>query len=292
MTGPALALGGTTYSWLHQTPFHDALRGLAATGFRQIEITTAAPHLQASGFGAYERHELRRELATLGLTVTSVNPGFLDINLISPSNDFRRASLDAVLGEIELAHDLEAPIVILIPGRRHALSPAPAEACRWWLDQALHVLLDRAEQLGVTIALETSPYGYLGDARQLSEVVDEIGAPNLGIAYDVANTINQEDPLDGVRTAGHRIRIAHMSDTWRDQWAHTSPGRGEVDFARYAEALRSIGFDGVTIFELVDLEPPLPRLHDDIATFEKLGWSLEKTGAVPWHPAGTSPSAV
>ncbi|MEV0828961.1 sugar phosphate isomerase/epimerase family protein [Nonomuraea rubra] len=109
----------------------------------------------------------------------------------------------------------------------------------------------------------------LGDARQLSAVVDEIAAPNLGIAYDVANTIGQEGPLDGVRTAGHRIRIAHMSDTWRGLWAHTSPGRGEVDFARCAEVLRSIGFGGVTVFELIDLEPPLPRLHDDLATFEK-----------------------
>lgn len=280
MTRSPLALGGTTYSWLHQACMHDAIEQLATAGFRRIEITTAAPHLQASGFGKYERHELRRLLAARGLTVTSTNPGFLDINLISPSNDFRQASVNALLGELELAHDLEAPIVILMPGRRHALSPAPDDACRWWLDQALELLLDRAGKLGVTIALETNPYGYLGDARQLSELVDHVGAPNLAIAYDVANTINQEDPWDGVHTAGHRIRIAHMSDTWRHKWAHTSPGRGEVDFERFAQALRSIQFDGITIFELIDLEPPLPRLHDDIATFDKLGWSLGATGKV------------
>lgn len=273
MTGP-LALGGTTYSWLHQAPLYEAIDALSDAGFRRIEITSAAPHLQASGFGKYERHELRRTLTARGLTVTSINPGFLDINLISPSNDFRDASMRAVLAELELAHDLEAPIMILIPGRRHALSPAPELACRWWLDQALHTLLPRAGQLGVTIAMETSPYGYLGDARALAELVDQIGSPHLGIAYDVANTINQEDAWEGVHHAGHRIRIAHMSDTWRDRWAHTSPGRGEVDFQRYAEALRAIDFDGVTIFELIDLEPPLPRLYDDIATFEKFGWAL------------------
>lgn len=283
MTSPTLALGGTTYSWLHQAPLHEAIRALAATGFRQIELTTAAPHLQASGFGKYERHALRRDLAASGLTVTSTNPGFLDINLISPGNEFRRASVEALLGELELAHDLEAPIVIVMPGRRHALSPAPDEACRWWLDQALELLVDRAARLGVTIALETNPYGYLGDARQLSELVDHVGSAHLGIAYDVANTINQEDPLDGVRTAGHRIAIAHMSDTWRDRWAHTSPGRGEVDFDRFAQALRSVHFDGVTIFELIDLEPPLPRLRDDVATFGEHGWTPTVTGRVPAH---------
>lgn len=276
-----LALGGTTYSWLHQAPLYAAIDALAETGFRQIELTTAAPHLQSEGFGTYERHELRRTLTARGLTLTSTNPGFLDINLISPGNDFRRASVAAVRRELELAHDLEAPIVILMPGRRHALSPAPDEACRWWLDQAMDMLLTRAAELGVTIALETNPYGYLGDARQLSELVDHLGSPWLGIAYDVANTINLEDPWDGVHTAAHRIRIAHMSDTWRDRWAHTSPGRGEVDFERYAEALRAIGFVGVTIFELIDLEPPLPRLHEDIATFGKFGWSPAATGQVP-----------
>lgn len=285
MTRP-LALGGTTYSWLHQAPLPEAIDALADAGFQQIEITTAAPHLQASGFGKYERHELRRRLTDRGLTVTSTNPGFLDINLISPSNDFREASLRAVLTELELAHDLEAPITILIPGRRHALSPAPEAACRWWLDQALAILTARAEQLGVTIALETSPYGYLGDAQSLADLVDHVGSSHLGIAYDVANTINQEDPWDGVHTAGHRIRLAHMSDTWRDRWAHTSPGRGEVDFERYAEALRAINFTGVTIYELIDLEPPLPRLHDDIATFEKLGWT--RTPAAPAPPVPPS----
>jgi sugar phosphate isomerase/epimerase len=280
VTQSPLALGATTYSWLHQAPLREAIDSLAEIGFQHIEITTAAPHLQSSGFGKYERHELHRALAARGLTVTSTNPGFLDINLISPGNDFRRISVEAILGELELAHDLEAPLVIAMAGRRHALSPAPEEACRWWLEQALEILLARAAKLGVTIALETSPHGYFGDATRLSELVDHVGSPHLGIAYDVANTINQEDPWDGVRTAGNRIRIAHMSDTWRDRWAHTSPGRGEVDFERYADALRSIGFDGVTIFELIDMEPPLPRLHDDIATFAKLGWSLTKTGKV------------
>lgn len=286
MTGAALALGGTTYSWLHQAPLHTAIQQLTEIGFQQIEIATAAPHLQATSFGKFERHELRRTLTSCGLTVTSTSPGALDINLISPNNDFRRTSLAALLAELELAHDLEAPIVILIPGRRHPLSPAPEEACRWWLDQALEILLDRAGKLGVTIALETSPYPYLGDARQLSELVDHICSPNLGIAYDVANTINLEDPLEGVLTAGHRIRIAHVSDTWRDRWAHTSPGRGEVDFESYIRALRFIGFDGVTIYELIDLEPPLPRLYDDIAAFGKLGWSLSTVGAVPSWPTG------
>ena len=42
----------------------------------------------------------------------------------------------------------------MMPGRRHALSPAPDEACRWWLRQALERLVRRGEELGVGLALE------------------------------------------------------------------------------------------------------------------------------------------
>nr|WP_188195753.1 hypothetical protein [Nonomuraea sp. SYSU D8015] len=35
------------------------------------------------------------------------------------------------------------------------------------------------------------------------------------------------------------------------------------------------GFDGVTIYEPIDLEPPLPRLRDDIVAFDKLGQMID-----------------
>ncbi|RKN44003.1 sugar phosphate isomerase/epimerase family protein [Streptomyces hoynatensis] len=279
-----LALGGTTYSWMHQATLTEALRGLAEAGFTQVELTTAAPHLQSGAAGTLERHALVRELRALGLTPTSVNPGFLDINLLSPSNEFRALSLRAMLDELELAADLGAPYVIAMPGRRHALSPAPDEACRWWLDQALDTLVTRGEALGVALALETNPYGYLGSAAQLTEIADRVDSPWLGIAYDAANTLTVENVADGVRTAAHRLKIAHVSDTWRDRWVHTSPGRGEVDFAAYADALREVGYTGPTIYELIDMEPPGPRLARDIATFGQYGWTTEAVGDLPAAP--------
>ncbi|WP_167133187.1 sugar phosphate isomerase/epimerase family protein [Paramicrobacterium chengjingii] len=276
-----LALGGTTYSWLYQESLINALRHLANAGITQVEITTAPPHLQSSAAGFVERHQLVRELNTLGMHPTSVNPGFLDINLLSPSNEFRELSVKAMVSELEIAADIGAPLVIAMPGRRHALSPAPDEACRWWLDRALHTLVTRGEQLGVSLALETNPYGYIGSAQQLIEVTDRFDSPWLGIAYDVANTINVERAADGVRTAAPRLKIAHMSDTWRDRWAHTSPGRGHVDFGAYADALREVGYKGPTIYELIDMELVGDRLSTDIATFETYGWTTNVFGEVP-----------
>jgi sugar phosphate isomerase/epimerase len=284
MTATPLALAGATYSWMHQESLSHALRALAEAGFQQVELTTASPHLQTRSAGYLERHQLLRELRALGLTVTSVNPGFLDINLLSPHDGFRALSLEVMLSELEIAADLSAPIVVAMPGRRHALSPAPDEACRWWLRQALERLVARGEQLGVAIALETNPYGYLGTAPELVAVADELDSPYLGIAYDVANTIDHGDVAEGVRAVRDRLLIAHVSDTWKDRWAHTSPGRGDIDFQGYADALRAVGYEGPTVYELIDMEPPEPKLAADVAALGAYGWTTERVGTLPAFP--------
>jgi sugar phosphate isomerase/epimerase len=268
----SLPLSGCTFGWLHRAPLPDALRSLAAHGVLSVELTTAPPHLFSLYFGRYERLELARSLRSLGLKVTSVNPSFADLNLISTNPEFRALSERQMLAEIELAHDLGASFVVLIPGRRHALSPAPGAAARAVLDQGLSVLVPRAAKLGVTICLENSPYGYLGSSAALLDVVKSFGSPNLRLVYDVANALAQEDPATGVATAGEYLALAHVSDTWRDRWAHTSVGRGEVDFAAFAQALSAIGFAGPTVYELVDGEDPAPRLDEDLAALRAAGW--------------------
>jgi sugar phosphate isomerase/epimerase len=142
------------------------------------------------------------------------------------------------------------------------------------LDQGLSILVPRAAALGVTICLENSPYGYLGPAAALLEVVRSYDSPNLRLVYDVANALAQEDPAAGVATAAEYLALAHVSDTWRDRWAHTSVGRGEVDFTAFAQALSAAGFTGPTVYELVDGEDPSPRLDADLAALRSAGWEL------------------
>ncbi len=268
-----LPLAGTTYSWIHQAPLTDSLRSLAELGFRDVELTTAAPHLTSGAYGPAERHELIRTMRGLGLETLSVNPGFLDINLISPHREFQALSERMILGEIELAADLGARYVVVIPGRRHQLSPLPIEACRWILDSAIDRLLTREVELDVTITLETSPSTYLGSASDLMEVVNSFDSDNLGITYDAANALAIEDPAEGVKRVGDRLKLAHISDTTKARWAHDAIGTGEVDFASFAQALRDMGFSGKTVYELIDMRPPDEHLAKDLSKLKAAGWS-------------------
>ncbi len=270
MTRP---LSGCSFGWLHLAPLPAALRALAGHGFRSIELTTAPPHLSAPTAGPYERQELIHLLNALDLSVTSVNPSFADINLVSTDPEFRALSERQLRANIELAAELGAQYVVVIPGRRHALAPAPDDAARAVLDAGLDRLLARAGQLGVTLALENSPYGYLGRASDLAEIAAHFDSPWLRLTYDVANALAIEDPAEGVRQAAEYLALAHVSDTWRDTWAHTAAGTAEVDFRGFGQALTEIGFTGPTVYELVDGLDPEPRLPAGLATLAAAGWA-------------------
>lgn len=270
-----LPLAGCSFGWLHQAPLSAALHALARHGIRTLELTTASPHVFTRNFGPYERQELLRTLRALGLKVISVNPSYVDINLISTNPEIRAVSERQLMAEIELAADLGASYVVVIPGRRHALSPAPDEAAEAVLHDGLGRLLDRAAALGITIALENSPYGYLGTSAELVRIAEQWNVGHLRLAYDAANALAQEDPAEGVKRAAAYVAIAHISDTWSHRWAHTSIGRGDVDFAAFSAALRDIGFSGSTVYELVDGDDPEPRLAADLRALRTAGWAPE-----------------
>jgi sugar phosphate isomerase/epimerase len=177
-----LPLAGSTFGYLQHRSLSEALDDLAAHGMTQIELTPMPPHLHPPALGAYDRRALRRRLDRLGLRCLSVNPGFVDINLISTNPDFRELSLRQIEAGIELAHDLEARFHVVVPGRRHALSPAPAQDARAVLLDGLQRLLRTAEPAGVVLALENSPYGFVGRADDLVGISDElVGIPDRGV---------------------------------------------------------------------------------------------------------------
>jgi sugar phosphate isomerase/epimerase len=267
-----LALAGSTFGYLHHRALDEALADLAANGFTDVELTPSPPHLHPPALGAYDRRALARRLARLGLRCLSVNPSFGDLNLVSTNPEFRELSLRQIEAGIELAGALEARFHVVVPGRRHALAPASAEDARAVLLEGLGRLLRAAERAGVVLALENSPYGFLGSANDLVGISNEIDDPRLCCCYDVANALVQEDPAAGVRRLGPRLGLAHVSDTPRTPWRHTSPGRGEVDFAAFAAALTEVGYAAPTVYELVDEEDPGPRLRDDLAALATYGW--------------------
>jgi sugar phosphate isomerase/epimerase len=272
-----LALGATTYGYLYERTLEESLRAISAAGFKLVEISVAPPHIYAPATGLLERRRLRRLLTELDLKCVSVNP--VELNLISPNPALRDTAFAEYVEAVRFAHDLEVECVVVVPGRLNALIPTPFDDAVAVLKDQLTRLVPEAREQGVDLALETSPYGFFGTGREVAEVVAEFNDPHLGIAFDCANVFASQDVAAGVAEVKDWLKIAHLSDTWKQRFAHTSIGRGEVDFPAYANALIAARFGGSTIYELMDGEDPDPRIRRDQELLAQWGWVTTESAA-------------
>ncbi len=268
--GGVLRVGATTFGFLYRASLELALEQIARAGYKLVEIAPVPPHLYVGDFGAARCKQVKNLLDATGLTCVSLNP--VELNLISTNPALNAIALDHYRRSIAIAHDLGATVVVVIAGRQSVLIPIPREDALGMAAQQIGRLVPEARDAGVTLAVETVPYGLTDTASQAAALVDAVGDDHVGIALDAANVFGKESAEDSVHAAGDRLRIAHLSDSWRSRWAHTSLGRGEVDLAGFVEALRNSSFRGPTIYELVDGEDPAPRIRQDLATFE--GWGM------------------
>jgi len=266
-----IRVGMTNFGFLYRRSLESSLEAIAGAGFRLVEITPAPPQILVTELDRDARMRLRKRLDDLGLTCVSVNG--TELNLISPNREIRELALRQYRACIALASDLGAGTLVLIPGRQSPLIPMPREES-WTLavDQVGLLARDAAES-GVDLAVESVPFGFAETAADVVALAGAVGHARVGVALDVANIFGREDVPEAVATAGRHLKIAHLSDTWRDHWAHTSLGRGEVDFREYIAALESAGFAGPCIYELVDGDDPQPRLAGDLEKLEQLGLS-------------------
>lgn len=261
----------STAGFWHIADLEDALRRMADAGITAVEFFPYPPHLDLETFDTAAQHRVRRLMDDLGQRCASVNFS-MELNLMSLHPGLRSLAMAEFKRALEIGAILGAPCMVLPSGRRHVLMPAPEAQARAQLQSAVRELAKYGAGLGVAVALETLPFDLLSTGQAMVDVVREIDHPNLGICYDCTNTLPFEDPAKGVQACGDLLLLAHVSDSWRSSWAHTSPGRGEVDFAAFADGLREMGYRGDVVLELMDGEDPTPRLATDLKFLADAGF--------------------
>jgi len=248
-----------------------AIGRVAEIGLRTIEVMTTPPFLWPGHFGPFERRRLLRHLQVTGTRISSLNPTFLDLNLVSLNPAIRAASLAEIKDTIRLAHDLEAPIVVVAAGRRHPLIPSPFADAEELAVEVFGECANLAGQLGVTVGIENIPALFEATSTQVVGLVEKVASPHCRIVYDVANAYMVEDPAAGLRTVAPHLALVHYSDTHKSRWEHLPIGMGEVDFAAATSALREIGYDGTVILETTYQEDPDGGIRSSLARLETLG---------------------
>ncbi|HEY8471226.1 MAG TPA: sugar phosphate isomerase/epimerase family protein [Natronosporangium sp.] len=270
----------STYTYLWRSELEAAVAGIAEAGFDRLELLAAPPHVDA-GQLRQATDRIGTACGRSGVRVHSVVPSGVDVNLASPEPTMREWSVGYFVSIGRLAADVGARWLIIHPGRRHPLRPAPDRLYRRWVIDGVRYLLDAlAPQIGVLF--ENTPTGVLDTGDECRWLVEQVGADRLGVCYDVANGHMVEDVAAGLAAVASSLRLVHLSDTRKAAWAHDPIGAGELDFGRVASTLAGVGYRGELVLETLHDNDPVRGFTEDLMALRRAGrWGGSTAASAP-----------
>lgn len=280
MTG--LRVAASTFPFLYSHSGLDALKHLASQGYTAFELMIFPPHCWPATMSMAERRAMRDWLSDNGLSVTSFCYPLLDNNPNSVCPLMRRYTLDRYKEAIAFSAELGCPYVVAIPGPVNSLINPPDAWQRQWFVEGMRELVAFAKGSGVELILENVPFTFLPTAKDMLEVADEID-PSIGINFDVCNSAYiKEDVVGAIELLGARIKNVHISDSGYAEFKHDRLGTGIVEPGPAAAALKKIGYDGLTVLEIItDATKPGVDPDGDLAESHAIlarnGWEAPPT---------------
>jgi sugar phosphate isomerase/epimerase len=270
-------VAASTFPFLYSHSGLGALQHLASQGYRNFEMMIFPPHLWPSSMTPAEKRAVKTWLGDIGGAITSFCYPLLDNNPNSVCPIMRRYTLDRYKEAIDLAADWGCPYVCAIPGPVNSLINPPVPWMRDWFVEGAKELVAHAKGSGTEIILENVPFTFLPTAKDMLDVANDIDA-SVGINFDVCNSaFIKEDVQAAIRMLGARIKNVHISDTGYGDFKHDRLGTGIVEPGPAAQALREIGYAGLTVLEIItdaaqpgtDPDGDLAASHDILALH---GW--------------------
>jgi sugar phosphate isomerase/epimerase len=210
-----------------------------------VELGGADPDVQAA----------RRALTQTQLQVTSICPLFgADADFASDSATVRQHATQRLREWLELAHDVGAEVVIVVPSDRatpegHATREQLLDRCA----EGIGAAVSDGDPDGPVVVIEalnryeTHLVRTLGEAEQLRQLID---SPRVELMADVFHMNIEEDSLVApLVTHGAHLRHVHLADNQR-----RAPGSGQLPFRAVLATLASIGYQGALALECVPAE--------------------------------------
>ena len=168
--------------------------------------------------------------------------------------------LDDLLRVIELAATMGVPLVRLVVGTFTHWASEPPDVSVERLVPRVRTACRHAAELGVRLSIETHT---ALPVASLTELIERVDAPNLGVVLDTANVVRVgSDLLEATRLLAAMTDMVHMKDLdlsdadfgdaggW---WPCTSLGAGDLDLHGVLAELRSVGLAGLICVELATL---------------------------------------
>lgn len=220
----------------HGYSIEDAIDGIAAAGFRYIELTATkgwTEHVFPTM--SFERlWQVKEKLNKAGLTPFAMS-GHCNLMDTARISDF--------VSNIRLAAFFGCDYIVSSIGEAHLEDKAIASneevACH------IRALVPYLEEYRQTLVLET--HGDHSTGHILKEIVGLVGSPRVKINYDTANVIFYGDvaPQDDLSCCIGEVAYMHLKDKAgsTQEWNFPALGEGDVDFPKVFQKLEAAGND-------------------------------------------------
>jgi fructoselysine 3-epimerase len=232
------------FSWLPCRSLDDTISSVARLGYDAIEIAACAPHAYPAYLDAQRRRAIRALATDAGLEISGIcscpggAPGF---NAASPDRSERDAGHAYMTECLQLAHDLETPLMVWLGGwTRYGQSHRDAFALA---ADSLRRCVEVARPLGVRIAVEATSEiaDVLENVGDTLRLLDDAGVDpaNAGVLVDTLPVLfESDDPSAQFVEAGDRLVHVHLQDLEGD------PAGTHNDFRSCLEQLTAMDYDG------------------------------------------------
>ena len=214
----------------------EALRGIAAAGFRFVELTAVrgwTEHVMAD-MPKGELSRVRDRMEALGLSCIALS-GHCNLTDAKRLDDFR--------ANMRLAKRLGAKYIISSTGEAHfGHDEALADD---ELIRNVKALLPDLEENGLKLGIEV--HGEYGTGEAVARIVRGVASPLVGINYDTANAVfyGGKDPLEDLRSVMELVNYVHLKDKvgMDNSWNFPALGKGELPIAEIVRTVRGTGRD-------------------------------------------------
>jgi sugar phosphate isomerase/epimerase len=242
--------------------FTEAVRRIAALGYRGIEIMADVPHAWPAFLPEEQKQAIRDALARHNLAIANVNAFMMNAvndhrqrywhpSWIEPDVNYRRVRIDHTRRALTLAREICAPCITTEPGGPVEPGQSWSAALRLFVEM-LKPVVEHAEKEGVLLLIEPEPGLLIETADQFLELMQHIDSPKIGLNFDIGHSYCVgDDPAETIPRVAPWIRHVHLEDIAATRvHHHLVPGDGAIDFGATLRALRASGYDGWVTLEL------------------------------------------
>jgi sugar phosphate isomerase/epimerase len=242
--------------------FPEAVRRLAAIGYRGVEIMADVPHAWPAFLLEEQKQAIRRALTEQRLAISNINAFMMNAisdarqrywhpSWIEPDRHYRQIRIDHTRRSLTLARELGAPCITTEPGGPVEPGASWSAALQLFVE-SLKPVAEHAEAEGVLLLIEPEPGLLIETADQFLELMQHIDSPAIGLNFDIGHAYCAGDePAPTIQRLAPYIRHFHLEDIAATRvHHHLIPGDGAIDFGSTLRAIQGIGYQGWITIEL------------------------------------------